>query len=156
MISIGIRLSFDVRARLGFVLVLYIILLLYYYYYYILYYTLLFFLSHHPSLPSHPSLPFLSSLPILIYLSIQSIRVGIWISLFIYSSDLSSVLFSSSLPFLLLLFFPLLLLFLPHPHSSSQSSSSHSKYTCRCLLLDTYISSSSRQSDPACFIGVDG
>ena len=50
------------------------------------------------------------------------------------------------------------------PSSPLPLQSSHSKYTCRCLLLDTYISSSDplplsifhRDSDPACFIGVDG
>ena len=92
----------------------YILYIIYYYYYiiyYILYYTLpslpfpsifppplLFspFLSPLspntlPLIPNHRIhflFPFLSSvlLPILIYLSIQSIRVGIWISLFIFQT----------------------------------------------------------------------
>ena len=50
------------------------------------------------------------------------------------------------------------------PFSFPYNLSSHSFYTCRHLLLDTYISSSDplplsifhRDSDPACFIGVDG
>ena len=54
-----------------------------------------------------PLFPILCSLPILIYLSIQSIRVGIWISLFIFY-----LIQHSSIPILLIHFlsFPPLLI----------------------------------------------
>ena len=82
------------------------------------------------SLPIHHShLPFLSSsFPILIpiYLLIHSILVGTYIYLFIFNPDL----------------FPHYLI---------------SFYTCRHLHTLIYIPDSSKNnSDPACFIGVDG
>ena len=100
MFRAGVSVScwFDIRCYIH-ILLYYILLYIYYYYtYYILYYTLLFsssiFLSFSPS----PLLPISSSssvlllplilpsplLSILIYLSIQSIRVGSSISLFIF------------------------------------------------------------------------
>ena len=117
----------DVRCILYYYILLYYII--YYSYYYILYYALLLLLIY---------LLFLL-LPILLFYLlpssqqlIHSIRVGTYITLFILSSDLSSVL-SSSPPFPPPPPFPsIYLLFY-----------SHSFYTCRCLLLDTYISDSS-------------
>ena len=85
--------------------------ILYYYYYYILY--LILYFSFPPSyLLSSSSLPltYLPSFPSSLPFLIQSIRVGIWISLFIFSSDLSSALFFSSVP-------PSILPFLPFPSS---------------------------------------
>ena len=108
MFRAGVMCSGLTYGVILYIILLYIILYIYIYYYYtllllylILYYTLLFsssiFLSFSPS----PLLPISSSssvlllplilpsplLSILIYLSIQSIRVGIWISLFILSSN---------------------------------------------------------------------
>ena len=68
-------------------------------------------------------------------------------------------LLSHSFPIILLLF-----LFSPIPSSSIYHSSSvplpsypHSKYTCRVSYILIYIPPiSHQQSDPACFIGVDG
>ena len=166
--SIGLGLVYDsglcwcdVRCYI----VYYIILL-----YYILYYTLLFSSSFpltlqsifsflHLSLfplPFHLSLlynpPILSSLPIPSHHPIQSIRVGVycWILISPHSfSCLLSFLSSSHL-----------LLSPPqysHPITLFQSSKPpHSKYTCRHLDILIYVLPASDNSDPACFIGVDG
>ena len=95
------RAGVDVRCLCYYILyIIYYIII-----YYILYYSLLFypflyspFLSFYPLFSSLPYSPLFSSssslyssvlLPILIYLSIQSIRVGIWISLFIFHKNLT-------------------------------------------------------------------
>ena len=123
-----------------YIIIIYYILYIYYYY---IYYTLL-------SSDLSPLLFPISSLPILPFQPlIHSIRVGTYIYLLIlfHSSDLSSVLFSSSipLPILLFLYNPLLIyssvLFLSPLLFQFQSS--HSKYTCRHLDILIYIPDSS-------------
>ena len=143
-------------------------------YYYIISYPILYSslpLPNHPSLLPSPFLLLSSILPynhLLIYLSlifcstlpfpiyhppnalpplpnIHSIRVGTYITLFILSSkNHSHLLFSSSSDFSFLL----LLIYSPNPDLSVNS-----KYTCRHFLTVIYIP---QESDPACFIGVDG
>ena len=87
-----------------------------------------------------PSLPYLScSSPL-----IHSIRVGTYIRSFISNPPLLSIfsLLPSPSPILSSLsFLPKLLI---------------SIYTCRWLVILIYIPDSSDNSDPACFIGVDG
>ena len=128
-------------------MVLYSILLyiIYYYTLYIYYYTISYTILFPSS--SHSSLLYLLHSPLL--------SSSIFSSFLFPSSVLSSV--PSSVPFLYSS--PLPIIF----HSSqSIIYSSHSKYTCRVLHILTYILStfpsfiSSQQSDPACFIGVDG
>ena len=85
---------FDVRCLCIYVYIIYYIILLYIILLYIIIsYTILFCSIYLPSSSS----PFLPSSKQLIH----SIRVGTYIRLFIFHSDLSSVLFSSSIPFLL-------------------------------------------------------
>ena len=104
---------FDVRCYYILYYILYLIIILLYYilnYYYILYYTLLLSFSSPLLLfPIFSSSTFSSSFlsiphPIFSSSNIQSIRVGTYIYLFIYSSDLSSLL-SSPPPLLLFLLF---------------------------------------------------
>ena len=106
------------------------------------------FQSSSSILPSSPNLPlpsiflpFLSFPLIYSFYTCRSLLTVIYIPDSFQSSHLIHLPFLSS---------PLLFYL---PNIPFLSSSPHSKYTCRCLLLDTYISSSSRHSDPACFIG---
>ena len=94
------------------------------------------------------------------------VRVGVDVWCLCYYILLYYILYSSSssLPFpiyLSLFLFYLLLFYLPFPLLLPplpsipflSSSSSHSFYTCRHFLTVIYIP---QESDPACFIGVDG
>ena len=140
----------DVRCYIVYYILYYYITLLYYIIIYyiitiIISYTILFYI------------PSSSSLLLLSHLSFCSSLQSFPIFPLSPSSSFSSSLPSQSISFLFLPFqsspYPLFLL--SHPHS---------KYTCRCLLLGTYISSSDplplsifhRDSDPAQTNGVDG
>ena len=91
-----------------------------------------------PSSPLTPILiiPFLFS----VY-SFPSFPIILYVSVLTYTYLYSFTIFQDN-PLLIYLPFPS-----PHPHS---------KYTCRYLHILIYIFWCSRQSDPACFIGVDG
>ena len=120
--------------------ILYIILLYIILYYYILYYTIIYYIILFSS--SHLSFPILSSPNTLLLFSPSSpisFRFGREYTL------LPSFLFN-----------PLLLFFLSSSPLLFHLQSSHSFYTCRSLHILIYIPDSSRQFDPACFIGVDG
>ena len=166
----------DVRCYilLYYYYILYYIILLYIIHYYtiisylILYYTLLFFYLPFPSFSTLLSLPFLSSsflpnpllffLPQIFILYVSALTYGylytllLFWSIFLYLLS-PPLLFSSpfhpSSPLLPILSFP----------SDIYQSSilPHSQNTCRYFDTLIYIQSiSHRQSDPACFIGVDG
>ena len=131
-----------------YIILLYIILL----YYYILLIFLLF-----PILYSLLFYPFSS--PLLLHSKYTCRYLHILIYILLFSSPLPIYLlfslssynnpFSSS---------PLPLLSSPSPlHIYLQFYPNHSKYTCRVFHLLIYVLSiSHQQSDPACFIGVDG
>ena len=144
-------LRFGVRAGVLGVSLLYII----FYYYLILYSSLLLFfcsfLSHLPLF-----LPLSSSfLPILISLVFPPNPLPLFPTSSSHSSLLSSFLSSSLssdlshlspiliLPLIYSLPIPLIYLLFYSSFLLPSLTSSHSFYTCRCLLLDTYISDSS-------------
>ena len=152
-------------------IILYLLLLLYYISYTILFCSIPLFL---PFL-----LFYLPPLPILLLISFYTCR---HLDILTYTLPFLRSIFSSvllfSFPFHILLLFPFpsspilspssppsnpLLLFPPYPLSNPSSSplpffcsSLHSRNTCRHLDILIYILSVSNNSDPACFIGVDG
>ena len=134
---------------------LYCIILLYIIH--ILLYIIYYIIISHTILSSSSDLSSSSSIPIFLFLFLSSLLSFPSSNSFYTCRHLDILIY---IPFRSIFSSVLLFYSIPPPPFPSiyLLFYSHSFYTCRCLLLDTYISDSSPypKTDPACFIGVDG